>query len=166
MFCSRDVSCCLDILIIGSGNQNYSPENIHSDNVTTINTTKDFMSFNPQFQDDIRRRNYCLFLMMTIMSMGVRLCLWTTAINGPIINPTGDVWVCSPGGMTLTGETWRTLRKTCISVTLFTTNPTWIDPGQNPGLRCKRPTTNHPRHGTARRHYHNLIILLRYVLLA
>jgi hypothetical protein len=33
--------------------------------------------------------------------------------------------------------------------TLSTTNPTWIDPDANPGLRCKRPATNRLSHGTA-----------------
>jgi hypothetical protein len=32
---------------------------------------------------------------------------------------------------------------------LSTTNPTWIDPGSNLGLRGGRPTTNRLSHGTA-----------------
>jgi hypothetical protein len=32
--------------------------------------------------------------------------------------------------------------KTCPSATSSTTNPTWIDPGLNPGLRGERPETN------------------------
>jgi hypothetical protein len=55
----------------------------------------------------------------------------------------------SDGGMILTGEKRRTLRKTCPSATLPTTNPTWIDPGTNPGLRGERPATNDLSHGTA-----------------
>jgi hypothetical protein len=35
------------------------------------------------------------------------------------------------------------------SATLSTTNPTWIDPGSNPGLRGERPATNRLSHGTA-----------------
>jgi hypothetical protein len=42
----------------------------------------------------------------------------------------------------LSGENRRTRRKTCPSVTLFTTNPTWIDPGAKPDLRGERPATN------------------------
>jgi hypothetical protein len=38
----------------------------------------------------------------------------------------------------------RTRRKTCPSATLSTTNPTWIDPGANPGLRGERPAPNYP----------------------
>jgi hypothetical protein len=55
----------------------------------------------------------------------------------------------SDGGMILTGENRRTRRKTCPSVTLSTTNPTWIDPGANRGLRGERPATNDLNHGTA-----------------
>jgi hypothetical protein len=39
--------------------------------------------------------------------------------------------------------------ETCTSATLSTTNPTWIDPGMNPGLRGDRPATNDLSHGTA-----------------
>jgi hypothetical protein len=37
------------------------------------------------------------------------------------------------------------------SATLSTTNPTWIGPGANPGLRGERPATNDLSHGTALR---------------
>jgi hypothetical protein len=36
-----------------------------------------------------------------------------------------------------------------FSATLSTTNPTWTDPGSNPGLCGERPATNHRSHGTA-----------------
>jgi hypothetical protein len=55
----------------------------------------------------------------------------------------------SDGGMILTRENRRTRRKTGPSDTLSTRNPTWIDPGANPGLRGGRPATNDPSHGTA-----------------
>jgi hypothetical protein len=55
----------------------------------------------------------------------------------------------SDGGMILTGENRRTRRKTCTSATLSTTNPTWIDPGANPGLCGETPSTNDLNHGTA-----------------
>jgi hypothetical protein len=42
----------------------------------------------------------------------------------------------------VTGESRRTRRQT-----LSTTNPTWIDPGANPGLRGERPATNDRSHG-------------------
>jgi hypothetical protein len=58
------------------------------------------------------------------------------------------------GGMILTGENLRTLRKTCPSATLFNTNPTWIDPDANPGLRGERPVTNRLSHVKA---------LIRYI---
>jgi hypothetical protein len=53
------------------------------------------------------------------------------------------------GGMILRGEHGKTRRKTCPSATLSTTNPTWIDPGENPGLRVERPATNRLSHGMA-----------------
>jgi hypothetical protein len=39
--------------------------------------------------------------------------------------------------------------KTCPSATLSTTNPTWTNPGSNPGLRGGRPAANRLSHGTA-----------------
>jgi hypothetical protein len=50
----------------------------------------------------------------------------------------------SHGGMILTGKTRRTLRKTCASATLSTTNPTRTDPGAKPRLRGERPATQPP----------------------
>jgi hypothetical protein len=51
--------------------------------------------------------------------------------------------------MILTGENRRTARKTCPSSTLSTTNPTWINPGANPGLRDERPVTTRLSYATA-----------------
>jgi hypothetical protein len=51
--------------------------------------------------------------------------------------------------MKLTGENRRTRGKTCPSATLSTTNPTWTDPGSNPGHRGGRPAANRLSHGTA-----------------
>jgi hypothetical protein len=51
--------------------------------------------------------------------------------------------------MKLTGKNRRTRGKTCPNGTLSTTNPTWTDPGWNPGLRGERPATNRLSHGTA-----------------
>jgi hypothetical protein len=51
--------------------------------------------------------------------------------------------------MKLTGENRSTRGKTCPGATLSNTNPTWTDPGSNPGLRGERPTTNRLSHGTA-----------------
>jgi hypothetical protein len=51
--------------------------------------------------------------------------------------------------MILTGENRRTRRKTYPSTTLSTTNPTWIDPCANPGLRGERPSTNDLSYDTA-----------------
>jgi hypothetical protein len=49
----------------------------------------------------------------------------------------------------LTGENRRTRRKSCPSATLPTPNPTWIDPGANPGLSGERPATDDLSHGTS-----------------
>jgi hypothetical protein len=51
--------------------------------------------------------------------------------------------------MRLTGENRSTRRKPCPSDTFSTTNPTWADPGSNPGLRGERPATNRLSLGTA-----------------
>jgi hypothetical protein len=50
--------------------------------------------------------------------------------------------------MTLTGESRRTLRKTCPIVTLSTTNPTRSDQGANPGPHGKKlASNNYLNHG-------------------
>jgi hypothetical protein len=51
--------------------------------------------------------------------------------------------------MKLTGKNRSTREKNYPSATLFTTNPTWTDPGSNPGLRDERPATNRPSNDTA-----------------
>ena len=51
--------------------------------------------------------------------------------------------------MKLKGENRSIRGKTRCSATLSTTNPTWTDPGSNPGLRGERPATNRLSHGTA-----------------
>jgi hypothetical protein len=70
---------------------------------------------------------------------GVRLRLWTAATSGHIFHPPHDMSLESDGGMIYCqGKTEKTLRKTCPSAILYTTNPTWIDPGANLGLRSKK----------------------------
>jgi hypothetical protein len=39
--------------------------------------------------------------------------------------------------------------KTCHSATLSTINPTWPDPGDNPGRRGRKPATNRLSYGAA-----------------
>jgi hypothetical protein len=51
--------------------------------------------------------------------------------------------------MKLTGENRSTRGKTCPNATSSITNPTWTDPGLNPGLRGGRPAANRLSHGTA-----------------
>jgi hypothetical protein len=50
--------------------------------------------------------------------------------------------------MIFAGET-EVLGVNLTSAALSTTNPTWIDPGANPGLRGEKQATNHLSHGTA-----------------
>jgi hypothetical protein len=50
--------------------------------------------------------------------------------------------------MELTGENRSPGGKTCPSATLSTSNPTWTDPGSNPGLRGEKPATNRLSRGT------------------
>jgi hypothetical protein len=84
-----------------------------------------------------------------VIFYGVRSRLWTAATDGHIVHPPDDMSLESDGGMILTGENRITRRETCPNATLSTTNPTWIDPGVNPGLRCERPGTILLSHGPA-----------------
>jgi hypothetical protein len=60
------------------------------------------------------------------------------------------------GVMIFAGET-EELGENLPSATLSTTNPTWIDPGANPGLRGERLATNNLSHGTAVTEYKRYI---------
>jgi hypothetical protein len=51
--------------------------------------------------------------------------------------------------MKLIGENRSTRREICPSATLSATNPTWTDPGSNPGLCSERPATNRLSRGMA-----------------
>ena len=57
--------------------------------------------------------------------------------------------------MKLIGENQSTRGETCPSATLSTTNPTWTDPGIEPGFRGERPATNRLSHapGSIRTYY-------------
>jgi hypothetical protein len=55
----------------------------------------------------------------------------------------------SYGGMILTGKTEELGEKTCSSVTIPTTNPTWSDQDANPNFRDERQATNRLSHGRA-----------------
>jgi hypothetical protein len=54
--------------------------------------------------------------------------------------------------MIFAGET-EVLGENLPSATLSTTNPTWIEPGANPGLHGERPATNRLSHGAALHHF-------------
>jgi hypothetical protein len=51
--------------------------------------------------------------------------------------------------MKLTGENRSTGGKSCPSASLFSTYPTWTDPGSNRGLRSGMSATNRLSHGAA-----------------
>jgi hypothetical protein len=52
------------------------------------------------------------------------------------------------GGMNWQGKP-KYSEKTCPGATLSTTNPTWPDPGLNPGCRGGKPATNRLSYGVA-----------------
>jgi hypothetical protein len=53
------------------------------------------------------------------------------------------------GGMKIGRGNRSTRKKTYPSATLSTTNPTWLDPGLNPGRRGGKPATNRFSYGAA-----------------
>jgi hypothetical protein len=53
--------------------------------------------------------------------------------------------------------------KICPSATLCTTNPTWLDPGFNPGCRGGKPATNRLSYGAAHFMPRLLAFHLRYI---
>jgi hypothetical protein len=83
---------------------------------------------------------------------GVRLSsLDTAATVWPVIPAPDDKrwWLWS----SLRNANWqgkpKYSEKTCPSITLPTTNPTWPDPGSNPGRRGGKPATNRLSYCTA-----------------
>jgi hypothetical protein len=55
----------------------------------------------------------------------------------------------------------RSILKTCPSGTLFATNPSWREPGSNPGCRCWKPETNYLSYGTAVFFFQNIFGVIR-----
>jgi hypothetical protein len=78
---------------------------------------------------------------------GVRLHLWTVVTNGPVVYPSGYIWV-EPRWNDIDRGNRRTRRKTCSFATLCATNPTWTDMGVNLGLLSVCPATNRLSHTT------------------
>jgi hypothetical protein len=86
-----------------------------------------------------------------IILSGVRLSpLGTSATNWPIVPAPDDRWWVwsSRWNDNLQGKPMYS-EKTCPSATLSSTNPTWPDPGSNPGRRGGKPATNRLSYGTA-----------------
>jgi hypothetical protein len=89
-----------------------------------------------------------------ILIFFLNLCggtLGTAATTGLLYRPQmiGDVDCGEIGGMKIGRGNQSTRKKTCPSATLPTTNPTWLDPGLNPGCRGGKPATNRLSYGAA-----------------
>jgi hypothetical protein len=81
---------------------------------------------------------------------GMKHHLWAVATNRSTVHATGDMWIWTTMvELQWLGKTEKLKRKTCPSATLSTTNPTWINPGVNLGLRSERLAANQLSHGTA-----------------
>jgi hypothetical protein len=78
--------------------------------------------------------------------------LGTAATTGLLYQPRmiGDV---DCGGKNWWNKDWqgkpKYSEKICPRGTLFTTNPTWLDPVLNPGSRGGKPATNRLSYGAA-----------------
>jgi hypothetical protein len=72
---------------------------------------------------------------------GVSLRLWTSA-TVHCSSPDDLHWYGERRWNNTDRENRRTLRKTCHNATLSTANPTWIDPGANPGLHGESQAAN------------------------
>jgi hypothetical protein len=98
----------------------------------------------------LRRHEHKLKLLLMSMSMGWDYVSELRPPMGVLFIPQVIYeYTKSHGGMILTGENERTLRKTCPNATLSTTNITWTDPFANPGLRDDWPATKRLSDGTA-----------------
>jgi hypothetical protein len=75
--------------------------------------------------------------------------LGTSATEWPIVPAPGDYDDGEFGGMKTVQGKPKYSEKTCPSATLSTTNPTWSDPGLNPGRRGGKPATNRLSYGAA-----------------
>jgi hypothetical protein len=64
-------------------------------------------------------------------------------------NPRRDCWLWSNRSNAKWQVKPKYSEKTCHSVTLSTTNPTWPDPDSKPGHRGGKPATNRLSYGTA-----------------
>jgi hypothetical protein len=75
--------------------------------------------------------------------------LGTSATEWPIVPAPGDYDDWEFGGMKVDRGKPKYSEKTCHSATLSTKNPTWPDPGANPGRRGGKPATNRLSYGAA-----------------
>jgi hypothetical protein len=95
---------------------------------------------------------YLLLSLLHIFFIGGVGHFWYCGHYWPIVPAPGDRW------WWLWRNWWnkdwqgkpKYSEKTCSSATLSTTNPTWLDPGLNPGRRGEKPATNRLRYGAAK----------------
>jgi hypothetical protein len=92
------------------------------------------------------------------LSRGKKLSpLGTVATAWPIVSaPDKRWWLWSNRWDANWHGQWKYSKKTCLSATLSTTNPTLLDPGWNPGNRRGKPATNHLSYGTALSNSYNI----------
>jgi hypothetical protein len=76
--------------------------------------------------------------------------LGTSATEWPIVPAPGDYDDGEFGRMKDWQGKPKYSEKTCPSATLSTKNPTWPDPGSNPGRRDRKPATNRLNYGAAK----------------
>jgi hypothetical protein len=92
-----------------------------------------------------------LFFFIRIVGGGVQLGpLGMAATDWPIVPAPGDYDNGEFGGMKIGSRKSKYWEEIYPSSTLSTTNPTWPDPGSNPGRRGGKPATNRLSYGAAR----------------
>jgi hypothetical protein len=100
--------------------------------VTNRSHCADFYLINEGPQNVCSMNIYYVNKCSVAKKLGKRWCRW---------------WVWNIGGMISTGESRSTLRKTCPSTALYTTNLTHTHLRSNPGLLAESTTTNCLSHG-------------------
>ena len=103
-----------------------------------------------------------------------RLCFSFFWVKGPAADATDAAalrlivqswwwWLVFFSFFFVTEHRWNEIdrEKPCPNATLSTINPTWTDPGPNPGLRGERPATTRLSHGAA---YTQVVTYTQYLL--
>jgi hypothetical protein len=97
------------------------------------------------------RSNGCCTLTCSFIASGVELSPLYCSNFWPIVPAPDDRWGWLWSNWW--NEDWqgkpKYSEKTCPSATMSTTNPTWPNPGSNPGLRDGKPASNRLSYGAA-----------------